>query len=76
MAGEPQSSEETRLLREEVAQQKAEQQERDRREARAEELKYRVSVAAIILTTAPLAGAGPRPRPPRSGPPRPLARKP
>jgi ATP/maltotriose-dependent transcriptional regulator MalT len=52
MAGEPQSSEETRLLREEVAQQKAEKEERDRREERIEELKNRVSVAAIILTTA------------------------
>lgn len=52
MAGEPPSSEETRLLREEVAQQKAEKEERDKREAQSEELKNRVSVAAIILTTA------------------------
>src|SRR5260370_42456174 len=52
MAGEPQSSEETRLLREEVAQQKAEKEERDRREERDEELKNRVSVAAVLLNTA------------------------
>lgn len=45
-------SEETRLLREEVAQQKADKAQRDRREAQFEELKNRVSVAAIILTTA------------------------
>lgn len=47
-----QSSEETRLLREEVAQQKAETEARERREALADELKNRVSVAAIVLTTA------------------------
>jgi len=46
------ASEETRLLREEVAAQKADKEERDKREALAEELKNRVSVAAIILTTA------------------------
>ncbi len=45
-------SEETRLLREEVAQQKADAQARGEREAYVEELKNRVSVAAIILTTA------------------------
>lgn len=45
-------SEETRLLREEVAQQKADKAQRDLREAESEELKNRVSVAAIILTTA------------------------
>jgi len=48
----PSASEETRLLREEVAQQKAEKERRDLREAESEELKNRVSVAAIILTTA------------------------
>lgn len=55
MATEPPkeaASEETRLLREEVAQQKADAQVREEREAYAEELKNRVSVAAIILTTA------------------------
>jgi hypothetical protein len=45
-------SEETRLLREEVAQQKAETEARERREAESETLKNRVSVAAIVLTTA------------------------
>jgi ATP/maltotriose-dependent transcriptional regulator MalT len=48
----PPPSEETRLLREEVAAQKAEKEARERREALSEELKNRVSVAAIILTTA------------------------
>ncbi len=43
---------ETELLREEVAVQKREAQERDVREKREEELKNRVSVAAIVLTTA------------------------
>jgi hypothetical protein len=53
MANEPEPpSEETRLLREEVAQQKAEAHAREEREAFTEELKNRVSVAAIILTTA------------------------
>jgi len=46
------SGEETALLREEVALQKREAEARDVREARSEELKNRVSVAAIILTTA------------------------
>ena len=46
------ASEETRLLREEVAQQKADAQVREEREAYADALKNRVSVAAIILTTA------------------------
>jgi hypothetical protein len=46
------SGEETALLREEVALQKREAEARDLREARSEELKNRVSVAAIILTTA------------------------
>jgi hypothetical protein len=45
-------SEETRLLREEVAQQKVETEARERREAESETLKNRVSVAAIVLTTA------------------------
>src|SRR5215470_4289093 len=44
--------EETALLREEVALQKREAAERAEREARTEELKNRVSVAAIVLTTA------------------------
>ncbi|HYV66458.1 MAG TPA: DUF4337 family protein [Myxococcales bacterium] len=44
--------EETALLREEVALQKREAAERTEREARTEELKNRVSVAAIVLTTA------------------------
>ena len=44
--------EETALLREEVALQKREAAERAEREARSEELKNRVSVAAIVLTTA------------------------
>jgi hypothetical protein len=55
MATEPPQqapSEETRLLREEVAHQKIEAQAREEREAIADELKNRVSVAAIILTTA------------------------
>jgi hypothetical protein len=47
-----QTSEENRLLREEVAQQKAETEARSRREAQSEQLKNRVSVAAIVLTTA------------------------
>jgi len=46
------SREETALLREEVALQKREAEARDVREARSEQLKNRVSVAAIILTTA------------------------
>lgn len=46
------SGEENALLREEVALQKREAEARDVREARSEELKNRVSVAAIILTTA------------------------
>ncbi len=45
-------SEETKLLREEVEQQRHEAIERDARAKREEELKNRVSVAAIILTTA------------------------
>ncbi|HEX9578412.1 MAG TPA: DUF4337 family protein [Myxococcales bacterium] len=48
----PADSEETKLLREEVALQRAEKEERDRVEEFKEELKNRVSVAAIILTTA------------------------
>lgn len=53
MPNEPEApSEETKLLREEVAQQKAEAHAREEREAFHEELKNRVSVAAIILTTA------------------------
>ncbi|MFL5312523.1 MAG: DUF4337 family protein [Myxococcales bacterium] len=44
--------EETALLREEVALQKREAEAREVREARSEQLKNRVSVAAIILTTA------------------------
>src|SRR6266851_5550560 len=55
MPGEkpPQGSrEETALLREEVARQKRESEAREVREARSEQLKNRVSVAAIILTTA------------------------
>jgi hypothetical protein len=48
----PGDSEETRLLREEVALQRAEKEERERIEELKEELKNRVSVAAIILTTA------------------------
>src|SRR5438067_2503846 len=48
----PADTEETRLLREEVALQRAEKEERERVEALKEELKNRVSVAAIILTTA------------------------
>src|SRR5207244_4015038 len=48
----PADSEETRLLREEVALQRAEKEERERDSAFKEELKNRVSVAAIILTTA------------------------
>ena len=52
MPAEQPPSEETRLLREELAQQKVEKEERDRREEQAEEVKNRVSVAAIILTTA------------------------
>ncbi|HUJ28795.1 MAG TPA: DUF4337 family protein [Myxococcales bacterium] len=43
---------ENELLREEVEQQKREAHEREAREAREEELKNRVSVAAIVLTTA------------------------
>ncbi len=45
-------TESERLLREEVAQQRAEREERERQESFREELKNRVSVAAIILTTA------------------------
>lgn len=55
MPGEkpPQSArEETALLREEVALQKREAAERTEREVRSEQLKNRVSVAAIVLTTA------------------------
>jgi hypothetical protein len=59
MAGEPPQdpppdapSQETRLLRAEVAQQKSDAQTREVHEAGAEELKNRVSIAAIILTTA------------------------
>jgi len=55
MPGEkpPQGSrEETALLREEVALRKREAEAREVREARSEQLKNRVSVAAIILTTA------------------------
>jgi len=43
---------ETRLLRAEVAQQKTDAQAREVREASLEQLKNRVSIAAIILTTA------------------------
>jgi ATP/maltotriose-dependent transcriptional regulator MalT len=49
---ESSDSEETKLLREEVALQRAEKEERERIEELKEELKNRVSVAAIILTTA------------------------
>ncbi len=53
MANEPrEQSEENRLLREEVALQKAEARDREAREEQKEELKNRVSVAAIVLTTA------------------------
>jgi hypothetical protein len=59
MASEPpkdppaeETHDETRLLRAEVAQQKTDAQAREVREARMEELKNRVSIAAIILTTA------------------------
>lgn len=45
-------SEETRLLREEVRQQRDEARHREEHEAASETLKNRVSVAAIILTTA------------------------
>ena len=48
----PSPREETALLREEVALQKREAHARAEREARSEELKNRVSVAAIVLTTA------------------------
>src|SRR3954463_14982450 len=48
----PVDSEETRLLREEVELQKRDKEDRERLEAFKEELKNRVSVAAIILTTA------------------------
>jgi len=48
----PPPSHETRILREEVARQKADKEAREQREAYTEELKNRVSVAAIILTTA------------------------
>ena len=48
----PGENEETRLLREEVAQQKIEAQQREEREEASERLKNRVSVAAIVLTTA------------------------
>ena len=46
------ATEETMLLREEVAQQKVEAHRREEREAASESLKNRVSVAAIVLTTA------------------------
>ena len=52
MPAESSASEETKLLREEVALQRAEKEERERDSAFREELKNRVSVAAIILTTA------------------------
>ena len=45
-------SEENRLLREEVALQKQEALQREAREEQKEDLKNRVSVAAIVLTTA------------------------
>jgi hypothetical protein len=45
-------SEQNRLLREEIAEQREEARHREEREKRAEELKNRVSVAAIVLTTA------------------------
>jgi hypothetical protein len=47
-----QAEAEAQLLREEVAHQRAVEHERDEREARSEQLKNRVSVTAIILTTA------------------------
>src|SRR3954466_8100403 len=50
MANEPRS--ETELLREEVEVQKRDAQQREARARREEELKNRVSVAAIVLTTA------------------------
>jgi hypothetical protein len=52
MPNETQQSEENRLLREEVEQQKREAIEREEREEKSETLKNRVSVAAIVLTTA------------------------
>ena len=51
-AGGSGGSEETRLLREEVQQQKEEAKVRGEHEASSERLKNRVSVSAIILTTA------------------------
>src|SRR5579862_8100866 len=44
--------EQNRLLREEIAEQREEARHREEREARVEALKNRVSVAAIVLTTA------------------------
>lgn len=55
MAGEKdgrEPTEETRLLREEVAHQRQEESLRDAREKRTEALKNRVALAAIVLTTA------------------------
>jgi hypothetical protein len=48
----PEEGEQTRLLREEVALQKSEAARQKEKEAASEELKNKVSVAAIILTTA------------------------
>jgi hypothetical protein len=48
----PSEKSENDLLREEVALQQKQAKEREAREARSEELKNRVSVAAIVLTTA------------------------
>jgi hypothetical protein len=45
-------SEQNRLLREEIAEQREEARHREEREKRTEALKNRVSVAAIVLTTA------------------------
>ena len=53
MPGEkPEAQTETELLREEVAEQRREAHQRDLREQQEEQLKNRVSVAAIVLTTA------------------------
>jgi hypothetical protein len=56
MADEPNTKagedEQNRLLREEIAEQREEARQREAREKRTEELKTRVSVAAIVLTTA------------------------
>ena len=53
MANEPkEQSDESRLLREEVAHQREESHARDLREKQSERLKNRVSVTAVILTTA------------------------